>query len=314
MNGSHFGPVHASGYLDLTDARFQRKINVDVSASYVNLSRCSFQQGGALTIRRAILSLSGAVLGSAVQIQGSENASLRDLDNTDVGSLSLTNIDLRRCEFFGAHGLSSMSIDSTVVFRRPPKWLRAKRRCIIEEATWRSKAKRSLLGNWILEEDDLLNDYFSARERQRLNPAQISSVYRALRQSLQSRGDHSGAADFYYGEMEMRRFDGSTPLAERLIVWVYWLISGYGLRASRAFVSLGLLLCLGALAMNAVGLDTGDAGFPDAALATVTSAVPGIGPTQPLTLIGSWIELVLTITGPLLLGLGILAVRGRVQR
>jgi hypothetical protein len=45
-------------------------------------------------------------------------------------------------------------------------------------------------------------------------------------------------ADFYYGEMEMRHHAHTTPAAERAIIWLYWLISGYGLQA---------LLSLGAL-------------------------------------------------------------------
>jgi hypothetical protein len=44
-----------------------------------------------------------------------------------------------------------------------------------------------------------------------------SSMMRAL----------SGNADFYYGEMEMRRRDrDATPAGERALLWVYWLISG----------------------------------------------------------------------------------------
>ena len=38
-------------------------------------------------------------------------------------------------------------------------------------------------------------------------------------------------ADFYYGEMEMRHHAHTTPAAERAIIWLYWLISGYGLQA-----------------------------------------------------------------------------------
>jgi hypothetical protein len=76
-------------------------------------------------------------------------------------------------------------------------------------------------------------------------------TYRALRKGREDRKDEPGAADFYYGEMEMRRqgpfrheakpAPGSrraTPGGERLILWLYWLVSGYGLRASRALIAL----------------------------------------------------------------------------
>ncbi|MEC4576266.1 hypothetical protein [Streptomyces virginiae] len=42
------------------------------------------------------------------------------------------------------------------------------------------------------------------------------------------------AADFCYGEMEMRRHDGDRPHSERLLLTLYWALSGCGLRAPRA--------------------------------------------------------------------------------
>ena len=43
-----------------------------------------------------------------------------------------------------------------------------------------------------------------------LAPAQIADVYRSLRTSVEVRCNEPGAADFYYGEMEMRRLDRTT--------------------------------------------------------------------------------------------------------
>ena len=39
------------------------------------------------------------------------------------------------------------------------------------------------------------------------SPLQIAVVYRALRKGREDSRDEPGAADFYYGEMEMRRHD-----------------------------------------------------------------------------------------------------------
>ena len=39
----------------------------------------------------------------------------------------------------------------------------------------------------------------------RLQPAQVAAVYRDRRRSFEAKSDEPGAADFYYGEMEMRR-------------------------------------------------------------------------------------------------------------
>jgi hypothetical protein len=38
-----------------------------------------------------------------------------------------------------------------------------------------------------------------------LDPGQIAGLYRALRKGREDLKDEPGAADFYYGEMEMRR-------------------------------------------------------------------------------------------------------------
>jgi hypothetical protein len=63
-----------------------------------------------------------------------------------------------------------------------------------------------------------------------------------LRKSREDRKNEPGAADFYYGEMEMRRH--SARFWDRFIITLYWALSGYGLRASRA---LGALLALAAI-------------------------------------------------------------------
>src|SRR5271154_4185370 len=81
-----------------------------------------------------------------------------------------------------------------------------------------------------------------------LDPGQIAGLYRALRKGREDVKDEPGAADFYYGEMEMRRH--ARPLSdgkldrhsaatsgggvERGILTAYWLVSAYGLRAARA--------------------------------------------------------------------------------
>ncbi|GGR08673.1 pentapeptide repeat-containing protein [Kitasatospora griseola] len=68
-----------------------------------------------------------------------------------------------------------------------------------------------------------------------LSPAHLAAIYRQLRKAFEDSKNEPGAADFYYGEMEMRRHDrAETPFSERALLWAYWLVSGYGLRAFRA--------------------------------------------------------------------------------
>lgn len=174
-----------------------------------------------------------------------------------------------------------------------------------------------------------------------MEPARLAALYRELRKGREDAKDEPGAADFYYGECEMRRHDPGTPRAERFVLWLYWLTSGYGLRAWRALATFAVLLVV------AAGLFTFGGGFasstttgsgspptsttPRSAPVTTTatadtsfggalvySARTVIGLTrdpQPrLTRFGDVVQILLRLVGPVLLGLAILSIRGRVKR
>src|SRR5512132_3081652 len=66
-----------------------------------------------------------------------------------------------------------------------------------------------------------------------LGAKRIAGLYRALRKDYEDSKNEPGAADFYYGEMEMRRLASATAWGERVILTLYWLVSGYGLRGMR---------------------------------------------------------------------------------
>ena len=97
-----------------------------------------------------------------------------------------------------------------------------------------------------------------------LDPGQIASLCRALRKAREDDKDEPGAADFYYGEMEMRRarprrgHGGQSGAAsrgrvERGILTAYWLVSGYSLRAWRAVAWLAVITAHFAAAFHLVG-------------------------------------------------------------
>jgi hypothetical protein len=148
--------------------------------------------------------------------------------------------------------------------------------------------------------------------------------------------------------MEMRRHDRTAPWSERVVLWLYWLIAGYALRATRAIGwLLGLLgvatvlLAAGGLAperpatpltatitgtpprqllqFEATPLPAMSAArpFPDrlgaAALVAVEGAVFRTS-DQALTYKGRLIQTTLRFFGPVLLGLALLSIRGRVKR
>ncbi len=65
-----------------------------------------------------------------------------------------------------------------------------------------------------------------------VQPATVEALYRQLRAGLEASKAAPAAADFYYGEMEMRRL--ATPRSlERALLVVYKWVGGYGVRAWR---------------------------------------------------------------------------------
>jgi hypothetical protein len=65
--------------------------------------------------------------------------------------------------------------------------------------------------------------------RPQLQPERLAALYRQLRKAQEDAKNEPGAADFYYGEMEMRRHATTAHPGERVLLFLYWLTSGYGL-------------------------------------------------------------------------------------
>lgn len=163
-----------------------------------------------------------------------------------------------------------------------------------------------------------------------LNARQIAGLYRALRKSREDTKDEPGAADFYYGEMEMRRRarasrDGnpgsafrspSRGRAERGILTAYWLVSGYGLRAWRAIAWLAALTALLAFAFHTIGYTQPPrpASYWTSLLYAFRATLSLTDSNVQLTAWGQLLQSLLRLTGPVLLGLALLALRGRVKR
>ena len=127
---------------------------------------------------------------------------------------------------------------------------------------------------------------------------------------------------------------------EQALLTAYWAVSGYGLRASRALAALALIIALATVGLATFGfahnttsvyLTVPGANPPAYRQTFVTSTRPSVADAlnysietttsllhspadEPLTVGGRIIEIVLRLTGPLLLGLAVLALRGRVKR
>jgi hypothetical protein len=103
---------------------------------------------------------------------------------------------------------------------------------------------------------------------------------------------------------------------KRGILTAYWMVSGYGLRAWRALAWLIILTALLAVAFHLVGFK--HAPQPNTywtgALYALRATLSLTDNQVTLTAWGQLLQAVLRLTGPVLLGLALLALRGRVKR
>jgi hypothetical protein len=147
-------------------------------------------------------------------------------------------------------------------------------------------------------------------------PGRVTRLYRALRKAQEDNKNEPAAGDFYYGEMEMRRLGPARPFGERFILWLYWLVSGYGLRGLRALAWLAVVVVGLAMLFELVGF----ARHPSppttwgSLLYAARSTLSIADPEAQLTGWGKLFQLILRLAGPVLLGLALLAVRNRVKR
>jgi uncharacterized protein YjbI with pentapeptide repeats len=247
-----------------------------------------------------------------------ETGRIRSLRGASVEHVAIQDADLSSCLFDGAYNLDELRIAPSCRFAAPPDAVGfAHRQTIAEENLWRAHGPpRHRLGgaSW---EVPAFPESLGGRvpSPQTLEPADVALLYRALRKSTEDRKDQPGAADFYYGEMEMRRHGARRTSGEALLLSLFWASSGYALRASRAIVGVALICVVFALGFTAFGFavqrNLGDALiYSFGASARVATKFDHV----PLTAGGSILAIVLGIVGPLLFGLALLSVRGRVQR
>jgi hypothetical protein len=277
--------------------------------------RSRFTAGGHFSLgATTAITLEGAEFPTPFIISGQSDPvhlpSILSLQRANVTGLVVTGVDLTKCQFANAHGLDKLKVEGSVRFAAPPgRWKWTRRKILAEEQSWRARQPRPR--GWSrVEWPEWL-----ARP-QRLEPQHIALIYRSLRKGLEDNKDEPGAADLYYGEMEMRRLDRRTPWAERLILWLYWLVSGYGLRGLRALVSLAVVIVGLATLLHAVGFTTrpSPSSFWGSLLYAANSTL-SMGDNQVrLTGWGQLLRITLRLAGPVLLGLTLLSVRNRVKR
>jgi hypothetical protein len=268
---------------------------------------------------------------------------LLSLRRVDVATLTLSDLDLAACLFHSAHHLDELRIEGDRPFAetpgtwllylgrwRMPVWRRwSRRHTLAEEHHWRSEPlsePRPVRWPWLrrpgwhgpASQTPMWVAQRTGQRVQQLKPDRLAVLYRALRKAQEDSKDEPGAADFYYGEMEMRRRNLGRPLAERAILWLYWLVSGYGLRGLRALTCLAAVIVGLAGLLQAIGFNGGDPSFRDALIYAAQTTISIASGNEALAENTSWagevLRIVLRLAGPLLLGLALLSVRNRVKR
>jgi uncharacterized protein YjbI with pentapeptide repeats len=355
----YLGPLKTDQTLILMEATFLEHVTVTARAGALQAVDTRFHSGADVLVQSASVSFDRAAFGatSTVSPAGRRDIpvgrdrnetipSVVSLQGARMVDLTLSGIDLRTCRFRGAEGLASLRLEQVLLAEAPQGWTRARRWplpvrwtrrvAIAEEHWWR--AAHGFRWPAPRRADAGTADAGSPA------PHQIAAIYRALRRGREDIGDEPGAADFYYGEMEMRRhsrysadkplsseppyeapsvdawagYDNTrhTPAAERLVLWLYWLVSGYGLRASRALAALGITIAIGAVLLHLFGFDARETPEAGALLYAVESSISLLRApaTNILTDAGNVIQVVLRLAGPLFFGLALISLRGRVKR
>ncbi|OPG04726.1 hypothetical protein B1R27_23925 [Streptomyces sp. GKU 895] len=366
VTADQFGPLLCAGQLVLSGAIFGGPVTLSIAARRVECRRTRWSSTAETRLRYARVDFAHAVFEYPLTIAaepdpfmlnggwplaedlfpsaydpGVRVASLRGVD---AAHLVLADLDLWDCLFTGTVHLDQLRLEGACTFSTAPPamhWRRwppvrfTERRVLAEEHHWRASQPGAVPG-WV------------PGTGRAAGPLQLAPVYRALRKGFEDGKHEPGAADFYYGEMEMRRHADDIPRSERGLLTAYWALSGYGLRASRALAWLGVAMLVTILLLVAFGL------AQDTPKQTATGTVPAGGgkvtfeidqddpqnPTgnrftgerfekalnvtlnsvvfrasgQDLTTAGTYIEMTSRLTEPVLLGLAVLAIRNRVKR
>ncbi|MDX3854154.1 pentapeptide repeat-containing protein [Streptomyces sp. AK02-01A] len=363
------GPLVCAGRVGLSGVVFSGPVALSLAARRLECRRTRWSSTAEFRLRYATVDFAHAVFEYPLTIAteaepfvltdgrpvaeevlaGEPDAAVRmaSLRGVDAAHLVLADVDLSGCLFTGTVHLDQLRLEGTCFFDKVPprtRWRRwrpirfTQRRTLAEEHHWRASQPSAVPG-WNVA-------VFGAAQ---IGPAQLAPVYRALRKAFEDGKNEPGAADFYYGEMEMRRRDRTnTTRAERGLLHAYWGLSGYGLRAVRALgwlaaamlITIVLLMGFGIPQdspkqeatgtvppgggkvtfeiekddpQNPTGNRLTDDRFEKALNVTLNSVVFRAS-GQDLTTAGTYIEMTSRLLEPSLLALAVLAVRGRIKR
>jgi uncharacterized protein YjbI with pentapeptide repeats len=315
---------------DFSLSTFHRRARIEVGDGRLTCDRTVFDAGARLTasgpadvtlhdVHFGAPSTLSAAAGTVGSRRMTDRPRLHSVVGTDLAGLTLSYVDLSRCSFGGAHNLDKLTVEGWQSWGHSPRGFWVTRRTVLADE--RRRRARSGSPRWAIPGDD----------PDAVISAEVQGDYHALRRMYDAAKDEPAVTDFYYGEMEMRRrglwqefrvrvrerwWRGLTgSFGEWLLVSLYWLLSGYGVRAWRALASLAVVVAVASAAFVKWGFPGKSVAYGDAVRFSVRAATSLLRGTDTLlTPAGEWIELVLRLIAPLLLALALLAIRSRVRR
>lgn len=290
----------AGARVGLRDASFARPLSMTVKSPELDARGTCFEQGADIALKpgsRAVFSTAAFGEASLITTSGEKDgppARIDELDGARVGRLTLQSLDISECSFANLHRLDDVLISGRGQLALAPGAVRG---------TYR----REILA------DEVALKAGPSNERPQRATA-IADTYRAMRKAREASHDYPGAADFYYGEMEMRRTAADNRV-ERAILTLYWLFSGYGMRAGRATVSYAAAVLLLSVGFQAVGF-VRPPGFWQTVAWTLTASISLTRSTEAIDLstAGMYLNVVARLLGPALIGLAVLSLRSHVRR
>jgi uncharacterized protein YjbI with pentapeptide repeats len=310
--------LNAGGACVLRDANFIQPLVLIVAAPVLTANGAYFERGADVLLDPATeVSLSDAAfLGPsriATRTPGKgAPAKVTSLDRARAEGLTLEGLDLSSCGLARLHRLDDVLISGRGQLALAPAVVEGsyRREVLADEAVRRARGSRMLAWasvRWTAPK--------ALVEEAPLEPQLIANTYRAMRKAREASHDYPGAADFYYGEMEMRR-EGAESWVERMVLTVYWLISGYGLRASRAMLVFAFAVLILATCFQTFGLND-PSSFPHTIGWTLSASISIVKPPVEkvsMTTVGLYLNVITRILGPALIALTVLALRSRVRR
>lgn len=309
-----FGRFDCSADLAMYNVRFKDRVILEYSGGEgLRAVDTSMDRGGVFIIKSENIALINVFFGDIFALNGRGDGNdlpkLCSLSGSDVRKLHLANIDLSLCMLYAAVGLSEISIEMSVQFAKAPIGY-SKRSVIADELYVRQNGGSWSARRWARAGGKDINDgrdMDHSDKTKSLLPIvsfeQVAIVYRMLKRAQDSSGNFPGGSDFYYGEMEMRRKSAKTRLVDRIVLSIYWFVSGYGLRAWRAFACFLISIVMGAVLSSEFAFEGGESDIVDGLIFALRASIPGLRSAEILTTNGQFLEIGLSLLGPVFLHL-----------